>query len=177
MVLDAFLLNTQPYKVRIKGKVEKSQKGIAPSPTPRYSSCWKGNLRVRLDYGRQLYFIYETEAAWTCKCQIITKLLTRLRNILISLKESYAVILCAKHCKMNTIREETLPSINLTRQMSTTQIVLQSNKAKITWSYDKRRIFDWNLFASKCNKGTAKLSEHFNPASKLQTCLEWFPTQ
>ena len=34
MVLDATLLNTQSYKVRIKGKVEQSREGLAPSPTP-----------------------------------------------------------------------------------------------------------------------------------------------
>ena len=38
MVLDTSLLNTQQYKVRIKGKVEQSRKGVAPSPTPRCSS-------------------------------------------------------------------------------------------------------------------------------------------
>ena len=31
MVLDASLLNTQHYKVRIKGKVEQSREGVAPS--------------------------------------------------------------------------------------------------------------------------------------------------
>ena len=56
MVLDASLLNTQHYKVRIKGKVEKSWKGVAPFPTPWCSSYRKGSLRVTLDYGRQLYF-------------------------------------------------------------------------------------------------------------------------
>ena len=56
MVLDASLLNTQHYKVRIKGKVEQSREGVAPSPTPWCSSYRKGNLRVTLDYGRQLYF-------------------------------------------------------------------------------------------------------------------------
>ena len=49
MVNDASLLNTQHYKVRIKGKV-------APSPTPWCCSYRKGSLRVTLDYGRQLYF-------------------------------------------------------------------------------------------------------------------------
>ena len=55
MVLDASLLNTQLYKVRIKGKVEQSWEGVAPSPTPWCSSYRKGSLRVTLDYGRQLY--------------------------------------------------------------------------------------------------------------------------
>ena len=32
IVLDASLLNTQHYKVRIKGKVEQSREGVAPSP-------------------------------------------------------------------------------------------------------------------------------------------------
>ena len=58
MVLDASLLNTQHYKIRIKGKVEQSREGVAPSPTLWCSSCRKGSLRVTLDYGRQLYFIY-----------------------------------------------------------------------------------------------------------------------
>ena len=56
MVLDASLLNTQHYKVRIKGKVEQSREGVAPSPTPWCSSYRKGSLRVTLDYGRQLTF-------------------------------------------------------------------------------------------------------------------------
>ena len=58
MVLDASLLNTPHYKVRIKGKVEQSREGVAPSPTPWCSSYRKGSFRVTLDYGRQLYFIY-----------------------------------------------------------------------------------------------------------------------
>ena len=31
-------------------------KGVAPSPTFRCGSYWKGSLLVALDYGRQLYF-------------------------------------------------------------------------------------------------------------------------
>ena len=57
MVLDASLLNTQHYKVRIKGKVEQSREGVAPSPTHCCSSYRKGSLRVTLDYGRQLYLL------------------------------------------------------------------------------------------------------------------------
>ena len=57
MVLDASLLSTQHYKVRIKGKVKQSRKGVAPSPTHWCSSYWKGSLRVTLDYGRQLYLL------------------------------------------------------------------------------------------------------------------------
>ena len=59
MVLDASLLNTQHYKVWIKGKVKQSREGVAPSPTPWCSSYRKGIVRVTLDYGRQLYlYIY-----------------------------------------------------------------------------------------------------------------------
>ena len=57
MVIDATLLNTRHYKVRIKGKVEQSGKGVAPSLTPWYSSYWKGSLLVTFDYGPQLYFL------------------------------------------------------------------------------------------------------------------------
>ena len=59
MLLDASLLNTQHYTVQIKGKVEQSREGVAPSPTPWCSSYRKGSLRVTLDYGRQLYFTYQ----------------------------------------------------------------------------------------------------------------------
>ena len=58
MVLDASLLSTQHYKVRIKGKVEQSREGVAPSPTHWCSSYRKGSLRVTLDYGRQLTYLY-----------------------------------------------------------------------------------------------------------------------
>ena len=57
MVLDASLLNTQHYKVRIKGKVEQSREGVAPSPTPWCSSYRKGSPPVTLDYVRQLYLL------------------------------------------------------------------------------------------------------------------------
>ena len=65
MVLDASLLNTQHYKVRIKGKVEQSREGVAPSPTPWCSSYRKGSLRVTLDYGRQLYFYLYLPVSWS----------------------------------------------------------------------------------------------------------------
>ena len=65
MVLDASLLNTQHYKVRIKGKVEPSREGVAPSPTSWCSSYRKGSLRVTLDYGRQLYLLYLGSNNWS----------------------------------------------------------------------------------------------------------------
>ena len=63
MIFDASLLNTQHYKVRIKGKVEQSREGVAPSPTHWCSSYRKGSLRVTLDYGRQVYFTYYSVGA------------------------------------------------------------------------------------------------------------------
>ena len=57
MVLDACLLNTQHYKVRIKCKVEQSREGVTPSPTTWCSRYRKGSLRLTLDYGRQLTYI------------------------------------------------------------------------------------------------------------------------
>ena len=52
MILDTPLLNTQKYKVHIKGKVEQSRE--------RCCNYWKGSLKVALDYGRQLYFYLRT---------------------------------------------------------------------------------------------------------------------
>ena len=34
------------------------EKGVAPSPTSRCCSYWKGSLLVTLDYGRQLYLLF-----------------------------------------------------------------------------------------------------------------------
>ena len=56
MVLDASLLNTQHYKVRIKGEVEKSWERNSILPYIWCSSYRKRCLRVTLDNGRQLYF-------------------------------------------------------------------------------------------------------------------------
>ena len=60
MVLDTSLLNTQQYKVCIKGKMEQSRERSNPphthTHTPQCRSYLKGSLLVALDYGRQLYF-------------------------------------------------------------------------------------------------------------------------
>ena len=55
MVLDTPLLNTQHYKLRIKGKVEQSREKSGAPLTPWCSSYLKGSLRVTLNYGHQLY--------------------------------------------------------------------------------------------------------------------------
>ena len=58
-VLDTFLLNTQHYKVGIKGKVKQSRKKkLRPSFTPQCSSYWKRSLRVTLDYSRLCMYVY-----------------------------------------------------------------------------------------------------------------------
>ena len=52
MVLDASLLNTQHYKVRVNGKVEQSRERSSALPDIWLSSYRKGSLRVTLDYDR-----------------------------------------------------------------------------------------------------------------------------
>ena len=55
MLLDASLLNTQHYKVRVKGKVEQSRERSSDLPY----TLVKGRLGFTLDYGRPLYlYIY-----------------------------------------------------------------------------------------------------------------------
>ena len=70
MVLDTSLLNTQQYKLRIKGKVEQFRERVVPSLTPRCRSYWKGSFLVAIDYGCQLYNFILTK-----------KILFSLRNI------------------------------------------------------------------------------------------------
>ena len=57
IVLDTSLLNTQQYKICIKGKVEKSRERNITLPTPWCRSYCKGNLLVALDYSCQLLSI------------------------------------------------------------------------------------------------------------------------
>ena len=55
IVLDAALLCNQHYTVWIKGvKWSNPGKGVAPFPTTRCSSYWKGSLRFTLDWDRQI---------------------------------------------------------------------------------------------------------------------------
>ena len=49
MVLDAALLNTQHYKIRIKGKVDQSREWCRALPMLQCSNYWKGSVRVTLD--------------------------------------------------------------------------------------------------------------------------------
>ena len=58
LVLVTSLLNTQQYKVCIKGKVEQSRERNSASPTPQCSSYWKGSLLVALDYRETTLLIY-----------------------------------------------------------------------------------------------------------------------
>ena len=55
MVVDAALINTKYYKVRIKGEVENPGNIVVASFMPRCSSYWKGSLRATINIGQQLY--------------------------------------------------------------------------------------------------------------------------
>ena len=46
--------------IRIKGKVEQSKDGVAPSPTSHISSYWNERLWVTLDDGCQLILLFES---------------------------------------------------------------------------------------------------------------------
>ena len=64
MVFDTSLLGTQQYKVCVTNvsrvKWSNPGEGVAPSPTSRCSSYWKGSLLVALDYSRQLYLVIQS---------------------------------------------------------------------------------------------------------------------
>ena len=70
MVLDASLLSTQHYKVRIKGKVEQSRKGVAPSPTHWCSSYRKGNLVIRNNSSPSVGVLQKTNVIYKFKCPL-----------------------------------------------------------------------------------------------------------
>ena len=52
MVLDTSLVNTQHYKVRIKGKVEQSGGRSSALPLPKCSSYWKGSHDGSIYYNK-----------------------------------------------------------------------------------------------------------------------------
>ena len=56
------MLNTQHYKVRIKGKIGQSREGIAPSSTPQCCSYWKGAFgspSTKVDNFTYFFFIWK----------------------------------------------------------------------------------------------------------------------
>ena len=67
MILEATLLNTHHYKVRIEGKVEQSRLWSSTLPYTSVSSYWKGSLRSTLYLVRQLIYIYiYIYITWSC---------------------------------------------------------------------------------------------------------------
>ena len=54
------LLNSQHYKVEIKESGSIQGKEVAPSPTLRCCSYYKGSFRVAFDYGRPTYLYLTT---------------------------------------------------------------------------------------------------------------------
>ena len=82
MVLHASLLNTQPYKVQIKGKWSNTGKGVASSPPPRCNSNWKGSLEVILNNSRPTFdiFMYNVYQISNLKPTAVCKLFILRRN-------------------------------------------------------------------------------------------------
>ena len=125
MVLDASLLNTQHYKVRIKGKVEQSREGVAPSPTPWCSSYRKGSLRVTLDYCRQLKL---------STFQILTKFLQNLLIMVFPANSRKAME--AYHFFLSTDTNITMkkPVHQRTKKRTCTEV-----RYKINWEKERER--------------------------------------
>ena len=55
LIPPCWTLSVIRYVSRVKWS--KLGKGVAPSPTPRCSSYWKGSLRVALNYSCQVYLL------------------------------------------------------------------------------------------------------------------------
>ena len=60
-------LSITRYGSRVK--LSNPGKWVAPSPTPRDSSYWKGSLRVTLVYSRQLYYNKKWDMWISAKCK------------------------------------------------------------------------------------------------------------
>ena len=58
VVLDAALLDSLHYKVRIKDKVEQSREWSSAPLNLGVVAIGKGSLRVALEYSRQLYLVW-----------------------------------------------------------------------------------------------------------------------
>ena len=58
MLLETSMLNTQHYKLQIKGKWSNPNKEVPPKPTPWCGNYWKGSLRSPSTTVGQLIYIY-----------------------------------------------------------------------------------------------------------------------
>ena len=74
MVLDASLLNTQHYKVRIKGKVEQSREGVAPSPTLGVVAIEKGAFGLPSTMVANFTYLYIYIYVCVCVCVCVKAL-------------------------------------------------------------------------------------------------------
>ena len=87
MVLDAALLNTQHYKVRIKGKVEQSREWRVPSPTTLFSSfftllyTWCHHLCSCSSLGDIKKFSTQPRRKWPFVLKFLLNFLKRVREI------------------------------------------------------------------------------------------------
>ena len=96
MIPHCLTLSNIRYVSRVKGN--NPGKGVAPSPTPRCSSYWKGRLLVGLDYGRQLYFTYNGINLCVWRSCAVTVFNTRLtyfdRSVLQPSPDKKVLLIC-----------------------------------------------------------------------------------
>ena len=85
MIPPCLTLSNVRYISKVKSR--NPGEGVVSSPTPQYSSYWKGRLLVTHDYGRQLYFYLlicdsqrQKSISWNkCQeCKAINEKLTRI---------------------------------------------------------------------------------------------------
>ena len=75
MVFDSTLLNTQNFKVRIKGKWSYLGRRVVLFPTRRCSSYSKGSLRIAPDNGHPIYIYipnYDLLSVWVSGVELRT---------------------------------------------------------------------------------------------------------
>ena len=86
------------------------RKGVAHSPTPRYSSYWKRSLRVALNYGRQLYlykyiyiYIIQNLVIFISSCVLLYDSLKTIKHSLL-IKIFYKTTFTQSYTKVGTLR-------------------------------------------------------------------------
>ena len=98
MVLDTFLLNTQHYKVWIKGEWSNPGKGTVPSLIPRYCRYWKRSVRVALTKYNTIVVIC-TKGTWYSFTPSQSQFFFVIRqNIFLKNEDILMFVLCFFYC-------------------------------------------------------------------------------
>ena len=83
-----------------KGKWSYARKGVVPSPTPQYSSSWKGSLQVTLKYSQPTYLFIKIDSVSLLRPPLFSHFVC---NFLYLLLEIYVQLFSSHFCFLDCV--------------------------------------------------------------------------